>query len=243
VFGFIRRIFFSSRRRVILRPSPSVIGERVMGTKDGHGAEAYLPPPDDRSLKRLREAAHECKGCELYAPATQVVFGEGLVRSDLMLVGEQPGDSEDREGRPFVGPAGRFLDKALENAGIDRKRVYLTNVVKHFRFERRGKRRLHIKPSVEHVTACAPWLRAEIDRIEPRLVVTLGATAGQMLLGRGFRVTRQRGEVLEAPEWGAPVMGTIHPSAILRMPDSEARRIGREAFVADLRVAREALTA
>lgn len=214
-----------------------------METRDGNGAEVYLPPPGDRSLKQLREAASGRRGCELYEPATQVVFGEGLVRSDLMLVGEQPGDSKDREGRPFVGPAGRLLEEALEGAGINRKRVYVTNVVKHFRYERRGKRRLHVKPSVEHVRACAPWLRAEIGRIEPKLVVALGATAGQALLGRGFRVTKQRGQVIEAPEWGVPVMGTIHPSAVLRMPSSEAREAGLTDFIEDLRAARAVIAA
>ena len=195
--------------------------------------------PDQRSLPRLREAATGCRGCHLYRDATQTVFGEGAGRAELVLVGEKPGDREDIEGKPFVGPAGRLLNQALDEAGLDPKKAYITNVVKHFKFERRGKRRIHRKPSAEEIRACFPWLEAELDVVKPRALVCLGATAAQALLGRQFRVSRDRGKLLGSPL--APVvMATVHPSSILRAPDEETRRLERKRFVEDLRlVARE----
>ncbi|HEX3509328.1 MAG TPA: UdgX family uracil-DNA binding protein, partial [Candidatus Dormibacteraeota bacterium] len=167
---------------------------------------------------------------------TQTVFGEGNEGARLMLVGEQPGDREDVEGMPFVGPAGRILDEALEAAGISRGEVYLTNAVKHFRWERRGKRRLHLKPSQVHVRACRPWLTAELETVRPRLVVLLGATAAQSVMGATFKVTQQRGKVLASP-LGVPVLATVHPSSILRSPDDKARREALAGLIADLKVA------
>ena len=195
-------------------------------------AAAYLP--ESLSLPRLREAAAGCKGCHLWERATQTVFGEGRASATLMLVGEQPGDQEDLAGKPFVGPAGKLLDRALEEAGIDRDAAYVTNVVKHFKWQARGKRRIHAKPSWSEMAACRPWLDAEIAAIEPRVLVCLGATAAQALLGRDFRVSRQRGDIVESPL--APyVTATIHPSAILRQRDDEARHAELQAFVDDLR--------
>ena len=189
--------------------------------------------PERRSLKALREAAAGCRGCHLYAPATQTVFGEGLQRARLTLVGEMPGDREDRAGRVFVGPAGRELDKALERVGIDRRDVYITNVVKHFKFEERGKRRIHQTPKKFEVDACLPWLRAELDVLKPEALVLLGATAGKALLGPRFRLRDARGRPVDSGL--APlVTATIHPSAILRAPDDEARHAEREAFTEDL---------
>ena len=194
------------------------------------------PPPDARSVTALREAAASCRGCDLWKDATQTVFGEGPSKAGLMLVGEQPGDQEDLQGKPFVGPAGRLLEKALEVAGIDRRQVYLTNAVKHFRWTRRGKRRLHEKPNAGQVQACRPWLEAEIEVVKPRLVVLLGATAAQSVMGPAFRVSKQRGEVLASP-LGVPVLATVHPSSILRAADGESRNEAMAAFVADLEVA------
>lgn len=191
-------------------------------------AATYLP--EKLSLPALREAAAVCHGCELWRAATQTVFGEGARGADVMLVGEQPGDQEDQQGKPFVGPAGRILDKALEEVGIDRTRVYVTNAVKHFKWQPRGKRRIHQKPNWAEMTACKPWLEAEIDVVKPRVIVALGATAAQTLLGRQFRVTKQRGELVDSP-LAEHVTATIHPSAILRADDREAEYAG---FVADL---------
>lgn len=197
-------------------------------------AAQYLP--QGRNLDSLREAARGCRGCPLYARATQTVFGEGAARARLMLVGEQPGDREDQEGHPFVGPAGLLLDRCLEEAGIDRGEVYVTNAVKHFKWEPRGKRRIHKKPSTREIAACRPWLDAEMEAVEPELVVCLGATAAQALLGRAFRVTQERGRVMERA--GLPlVLATVHPSSILRAPDEEWRHEARAAFVEDLRAA------
>ena len=190
--------------------------------------------PEDASLPELREIAAGCQACDLYKTGTQTVFGEGPPRADVVFVGEQPGDKEDLAGRPFVGPAGQLLDRALEEAGIDRDQTYVTNVVKHFKWEARGKRRIHKKPNAAEVTACKPWVEAEIGLIKPRAVVCLGSTAAQALLGRDFKVSRQRGELVESPL--APlVTATVHPSSLLRAPDEAARRAGIEAFVADLR--------
>jgi uracil-DNA glycosylase family protein len=193
-------------------------------------------------LDDLREKVRACTACELYAGATQAVFGEGLVKSELMLVGEQPGDREDREGHPFVGPAGRMLDRALEEAGIDRSLAYVTNAVKHFRYEQRGKRRIHQRPAAEHIKACRPWLDAELEVVGPRVLVALGAVAAQALLGSKVRVTKDRGRPLES-DLAPVVLVTIHPSAILRERDEPARAAALQAFVADLRVAADALNA
>jgi uracil-DNA glycosylase len=191
--------------------------------------------PERPDLGALRAAAAGCTACDLYRDATQTVFGSGAATSEVMLVGEQPGDDEDQAGRPFVGPAGRLLDQALTEAGIDRDQAYVTNVVKHFRFERRGKRRLHKKPTAEHVHACLPWLEAELAVVRPRVLVLLGATAAQALLGGSFRVSRQRGEFLDS-DLAPRVLATVHPSSILRAPDEEARAQAYKGFVADLTV-------
>jgi DNA polymerase len=191
--------------------------------------------PERRSLKALREAAAACRGCHLWRPATQTVFGVGSPRSRLMLVGEQPGDREDREGLPFVGPAGRELDRALEEARIARKDAYVTNVVKHFKFEERGRRRIHQTPKRFEIDACEPWLAAELDAVKPEALVLLGATAAKALLGSSFRVTQHRGELLES-ELAPIVSATIHPSAILRAPDEAGRQAERRAFAEDLKV-------
>ena len=196
--------------------------------------------PERPTLPRLREAAAGCQGCHLWERATQTVFGEGSRSAPLMLVGEQPGDQEDLAGEPFVGPAGKLLDRALEEAGIDRTAAYVTNVVKHFKWEARGKRRIHAKPSWSEMVACRPWLDAEIAVVEPRVLVCLGATAAQAVIGRDFRVSRQRGELVDSAL--APyVTATIHPSAILRQRDDESRRLELEAFVDDLRKVAELL--
>jgi uracil-DNA glycosylase family protein len=189
--------------------------------------------PTRRSLRSLREAAAGCRGCHLWRHATQTVFGEGLKRSRLMLVGEVPGDREDRQGKPFVGPAGRELDKALAAVGIDRKEVYITNVVKHFPFEERGKRRLHRTPKRFEVDACRPWLDAELEVVSPEALVILGATAGKALLGSGFKLTQVRGQPIDS-ELAPFVSATAHPSSILRQRDDADRRAERRAFTRDL---------
>jgi len=194
------------------------------------------PPPTARSVEQLREAAASCQACDLWVEATQTVFGEGSEHSRMMLVGEQPGDQEDLQGKPFVGPAGRLLERALDEAGIDRRRVYITNAVKHFRFTRRGKRRLHEKPNAGQIRACRPWLDGEIEAVRPRIIVLLGATAAHAVMGPAFRVSKQRGEVLNSPA-GVPVVATVHPSSILRAADNESREAAMSSFIADLRVA------
>ena len=199
-------------------------------------AAAFLP--DKRTLSNLRNAAEHCRGCDLWKRATQTVFGEGSSRASVMLVGEQPGDKEDLAGHPFVGPAGRVLDEALAAAGIDRSEVYVTNAVKHFNWVagERGKRRIHKKPRYAEIQACRPWLDAEIAAVQPRVVICLGATAAQALLGKEFSVTRQRGVFVPSPL--APyVMATVHPSSILRAPDDASRREQKLAFIHDLRIA------
>ena len=191
---------------------------RVMQMARGQKTSAapWVPGSDD--LTELKHAAPLCRGCELYKHATQVVFGEGLPQSKVVMVGEQPGDEEDRKGRPFVGPAGRLLDKAMVEAGLDRQKVYVTNAVKHFKFVERGKRRIHSKPTGVEISACRPWLEAELTAIRPELVVCLGATAAQSLMGREFRITSERGKFFPH-RWGKELVATIHPSAILRMPE------------------------
>jgi DNA polymerase len=195
--------------------------------------------PERPSLKNLKEAAAGCKACPLWQTGTQTVFGEGAVSAELILVGEQPGDQEDLAGKPFVGPAGRLLDKALEEAGIDRKLAYVTNVVKHFKWQPRGKRRIHQKPNAAEIAACRPWLDAELALLKPRVLVCLGATAAQALLGRQFRVSKDRGVPVES-ELAPVVMATVHPSSILRSDDREAEMA---IFVEDLRRVAEILRA
>jgi uracil-DNA glycosylase len=195
--------------------------------------------PEGGGLKAAREAAAGCRGCHLHEHATQTVFGEGPRSARIMLVGEMAGDREDREGHPFVGPAGRELDRALEAAGIERDEVYVTNVVKHFKFEERGKRRIHQTPRKGEIDACMPWLDTEIKLIRPRGIVTLGATAAKALLGSGFRLTQHRGELLES-ELAPVVAATIHPSAIVRDRDETSRNAERQALASDLRAVAEA---
>lgn len=210
---------------------------------DRPGADRWVP--EGAGLDELREAAGSCQGCELFEPATQVVFSKGAPTARIALVGEQPGDQEDRQGAPFVGPAGRVLDQALAEAGIDRAETYVTNAVKHFRFERTSKRRLHKTPDMVHISACRPWLVAELAIVDPEVLVCLGATAAKALLGREFRVTKQRGILFPRPARDDPgrvqagwMMATIHPSAVLRGDDRDAMQAG---LVADLRVAADAL--
>jgi DNA polymerase len=203
---------------------------------------APLVPPHP-TLASLRAAAARCRACDLWKRGTQTVFGEGARSSRILFVGEQPGDQEDLAGRPFVGPSGRLLDEAMEEAGIDRKSAYVTNAVKHFKWEPRGKRRIHEKPSAMEISACKPWLAAEIAVVRQAIVVALGATAARALLGPAFRVTRDRGRVVETTEFGR-VIATVHPSSILRAPDETTRREERRRFVADLRkIARAAARA
>jgi uracil-DNA glycosylase family protein len=210
-------------------------------------AKAVLPTaapliPPRPTLVSLRAAAAGCQACDLWKRGTQTVFGEGARRAAVLFVGEQPGNEEDMSGRPFVGPAGRLLDKALEEAGIERSRAYVTNVVKHFKWEPRGKRRIHAKPNPLEIMACQPWLEAEIAVVKPSVVVCLGATAAQALLGKKFRVTQERGKVFASP-LAARVMATVHPSSILRAPDDETRHLEMSRFVDDMRRVAEVLAA
>ena len=204
-----------------------------MAKKRALGPEKTLFPLH-ASLNELAKAAKECKACDLWKRGTQTVFGEGGRNAKVMLVGEQPGNQEDLEGKPFVGPAGKLLDVALKEAGIDRRKVYVTNAVKHFKWEPRGKRRIHKKPNAAEIAACRPWLDAEIAALQPKVIVCLGATAAQALLGRDFRVTQHRGEFLNSPL--VPVMmATVHPSSILRAPDEQTRHNEMERFIDDLK--------
>ncbi len=194
-------------------------------------AAEYIP--DHLTPRALREAVQKCQGCDLYAHATQAVFGEGPNSAQIVFIGEQPGDEEDRRGHPFVGPSGKLLDRALAEAGIDRSLVYVTNAVKHFKFEERGKRRLHKKPSGLEIRACRPWMEAEINLIQPQIIVCLGATAAQSILGASYRLTKERGQFVRN-SWAPHVTSTVHPSAILRAPDEAQRHLEYERFVADL---------
>jgi uracil-DNA glycosylase len=203
------------------------------------GAAQFVP--DDRNLHVLQEAVQHCEGCDLYQNATQAVFGEletgakvKRPKVAIMMIGEQPGDQEDREGRPFVGPAGKLLDKCLEEADIDRQKVYVTNTFKHFRWELRGKLRIHKKPSMKEIHACRPWLEAELEAVRPEIIVCLGATAAQSLLGSGFKVTQSHGKVQHADGF-PPIIATLHPSAILRTRTDEDRERGTKIFLDDLR--------
>jgi len=219
-----------------LFPAQRALGDRVVKTRrmpklPTKTAAEFLPVR--RSLPALRDAVQSCKGCDLYKRATQAVFGEGPRAARVVLVGEQPGDQEDIQGHPFVGPAGRLLDRALAEAGIDRAEVYLTNAVKHFKFEERGKRRIHKKPNLAEVRACSPWLEAELLAIGPEVVVCLGVTAAQSILGPGHRLTEGRGKFFSHP-WAPHVTATVHPSAILRAPEEDQRHAQYKALVADL---------
>jgi DNA polymerase len=206
----------------------------------GQTALGAADPPQAGSLEELRAAAAGCRACDLWKTGTQTVFGEGTKKAEVMMVGEQPGDREDIEGKPFVGPAGRVLDKALEEVGIDRDLVYVTNVVKHFKWRPRGKRRIHQKPNLEEIRACRPWLDSELAVVKPRVLVCLGSTAAQALLGRQFRVTRERGLFVES-SLAPRVTATVHPSSILRAGEDEDRQLAMEEFVADLRVVAQEL--
>jgi uracil-DNA glycosylase family protein len=211
--------------------------------RERRGSAAPLVPPKP-TIPKLQDAASTCTACELHLLGTQTVFGEGPARARVMMVGEQPGDREDIEGHPFVGPAGKLLDRSLEDAGIARDDVYITNVVKHFRWEgTRGKRRIHRKPSMAHITACRPWLDAEFQVVKPEVVVCLGATAAQAIAGRRFKLTEHRGELVEVDGVDALVTATVHPSSVLRAPDDAARREARAAFVRDLVAVGRALAA
>jgi len=218
----------------LIREAPSRVETMVVHSQKKSELTAATPP-DSRSLDTLREAAMGCTACPLYQHATRTVFGEGPKRAEIVFVGEQPGDQEDLAGRPFVGPAGQLLDRALEDAGIDRSKAYVTNAVKHFKWEPRGKRRLHAKPSAREAAACRPWLEAELRAIRPRVLVALGGTAAQSLLGSQVRVLRDRGKTMKS-EYCEQTVVTIHPSALLRAPDEAAREQGYADFVKDLRV-------
>jgi len=200
--------------------------------KSETSAEEFFP--ERKSLKAFREAAADCKACDLWERGTQTVFGEGARHAEVVFVGEQPGNEEDLAGKPFVGPAGRLLDDALIEAGIDRTQTYVTNVVKHFKWEPRGKRRIHKKPNTREIVACRPWLEAEISLLKPTIIVCLGATAAQSLLGPQFRVTKQRAQFIEStlPPY---IVATVHPSSILGAPDDETRRLERRRFIDDLK--------
>jgi uracil-DNA glycosylase len=210
--------------------------------KDLHwDATPFLPPEPGRTLDGLKQASAGCQGCDLYRTGTQTVFGEGPPHALVMFVGEQPGDQEDRAGKPFVGPAGRVLDDALDEVGIDRSRVYVTNAVKHFKWQARGKRRIHSKPNAREIRACRPWLETELEEVQPRVIVVLGATAAQALLGPTFRVTQQRGKPIENTGLAPYVVATVHPASILRAPDPEAREAEGRAFVEDVRTVQHLL--
>jgi uracil-DNA glycosylase len=204
--------------------------------QSGDDVWAPAPVPDTNSLPKVAAAAEECTACPLYKRATQTVFGEGPKHATIFMIGEQPGDYEDVAGKPFVGPAGKILNRALEEAGINRDELYVTNAVKHFKWEPRGKRRIHQKPSARDIAACRPWLEAELRLVKPKLVVVLGSTAGQTIFGPSFRVMKERGKVLSS-RLSRKVVATVHPSSLLRQPDEASREREYKRFVADLRVA------
>jgi DNA polymerase len=210
---------------------------RKLAEEDGQ-VWTPAPVPEIESLEEIAAAAKSCTACPLYRRATQTVFGEGPKRAAMMMIGEQPGDSEDLAGKPFVGPAGKMLDRALADIGIDRQQVYVTNTVKHFKWEPRGKRRIHQKPSARDIAACRPWMEAELRLVEPKVLVCLGSTAAQAIFGPSFRVTRQRGQVLPSP-FSSKTVVTVHPSSLLRQPDEETQEREYALFVNDLRVAFE----
>jgi len=210
-----------------------------MASRPPPGKRARAAPAGDRELEATRREAADCRACPLWKPATQTVFGEGPAQARIMLVGEQPGDQEDLAGRPFVGPAGKLLDRALDEAGIDRRLVYVTNAVKHFKFELRGKRRLHKKPADAEIAACLQWLQRELELVAPQLVIALGASASRALFGRAMPIEKNRGKLIDFAPYGR-IMITVHPSFLLRVPD-ESRAREYERFVADLRIAARAL--
>ena len=224
----------------MVREAPRRV-EEMIKRQEGTARSAADFLPSRITLPALKKASKTCEGCDLYKNATQTVFGQGPAEAEVMFVGEQPGDQEDLAGKPFVGPAGRILDEALVEASVDRETVYLTNAVKHFKWTPRGKRRLHGKPNSREISACRPWLEAEVEVVRPRMIVCLGATAAQALMGPSFRITKQRGQV-QNTEWSDWTMATWHPSAILRAPDEERRAAMREEFVADLRLVAKAIT-
>ncbi len=212
------------REKTIARRSPPKV--------DSESAAQFIP--SHPTIEKLQEAAKECRACPLWKTGTQTVFGEGSPHAKVIFVGEQPGNEEDLAGKPFVGPAGKLLDKALAEAGIDRDEVYVTNAVKHFKWEPKGKRRIHKKPSSREIAACRPWLEAELDVLRPQVLVCLGATAAQALLGKEFRVTKHHGEFVESP-LARHVVATVHPSSILRAPDDKTRHSEMERFIDDLK--------
>lgn len=220
--------------------NPLPTGKLNRRRQQKEGTAAALIPPN-ATLDQLHEIAAGCKACPLWRLGTQTVFGEGPARAKVILVGEQPGDHEDKTGRPFVGPAGGILDRALEAVGIDRGKVYVTNVVKHFKWERRGKRRIHETPRASEITACRPWLDAEIQRIKPQVLVCLGATAAKALLGNQFSVTRERGKLIKSG-LAPSVLATVHPSSLLRIEDEDERHKALEQFINDIKVAADLLT-
>jgi uracil-DNA glycosylase family protein len=197
-----------------------------------YSAQPFLPK--GHGLTTLRKAAQHCQGCPLYKNATQTVFGEGRSHSTIMFVGEQPGEHEDREGKPFVGPSGKLLDTCMEKVSIDRKQAYVTNMVKHFKWRPRGKRRINEKPNQMEITACKPWLESEIKAVHPKLIVVLGATAAQGLLGKSFRVTKQRGKIIQLQDY-PPILATVHPSSLLQQSTEQDRRREIQLFIADLK--------
>ena len=207
--------------------------------KESKDTEDFFP--DRQTLPALREAAADCQACDLYKRGTQTVFGAGTRNAEVLFVGEQPGNDEDLEGEPFVGPAGKLLDKALEEAGIDRQKAYVTNVVKHFKWEPRGKRRIHKKPNAKEIAACRPWLEAEIEIVKPKVIVCLGATAAQALLGSQFRVSKDGGKFIES-DLAPYIIATVHPSAILRAPDDETRHEQKRRFIDDLKKVADVLS-
>ncbi|MGH8020676.1 MAG: UdgX family uracil-DNA binding protein [Opitutaceae bacterium] len=221
----------TKKRRINLRKPDAEAARRPPSGDDVSTKPIQIPSAG--GLSALRKAAARCRACPLWKSGTQTVFGEGPADARVLLVGEQPGDQEDRAGRPFVGPAGKLLDRALEQAGIDRSEVYVTNAVKHFKWEPRGPRRIHKKPNAREIRACRPWLEAEVDRLGPELVVCLGATAAQSVIGKVVRVTQQRGEKLDT-SFGVPALITIHPSALLRLPRGTDREAEFARFVKDL---------
>lgn len=223
----------------LVRQAPRRVDEMVEKNSQQIGAEPFVPS-GKCSLETLRSAVAECQGCDLYRDANHVVFGEGASQAKLMLVGEQPGDSEDVAGKPFVGPAGQLLDEVLAEVGLDRNELYITNAVKHFKWKPSGKRRLHVKPSSREISACRPWLSKEVEAVKPAMIVCLGATAASVILGPSFRITKQRGEVVKT-DFARWTMATYHPSALLRMPDAESRATMRNLFTKDLRAAAEYL--
>ena len=205
-----------------------------MARSQGDSAARFITPK--ASLSQLKEIAKGCTACRLYLHGTQTVFGAGARHAQVLFVGEQPGNEEDIKGQPFVGPAGKLLDKALVSAGIDRDETYVTNIVKHFKWESRGKRRIHKKPNALEIAACKPWFEAEVARVRPEVVVCLGATAAQAILGRDFKVTQRRGELITDSQYAPMVVATVHPSSILRAPDDEARHEEMRRFIGDLKI-------